>query len=207
MRAECGRPARIAETASASTPIRGRACLAGLAGRTATRVDVGSDRPAGTGVFRGYVDDLVIADEGAAYAGTNLALTATASGSAPCVAAETPQKAVDGVIAGNSKWCSGAAGPSLQVDLGAAHTVRRFVVKHAATGGESLDWNTHAYTIQVSGDGGTWTTLVTVTGNTDGVTTHAVNATPATRGCPSGTRWPGSTSSRSTAPEPAAPGG
>jgi lysophospholipase L1-like esterase len=156
-----------------------RVSLAGLAGRTVNRVDVGFDRPTGTGVFRGYVDDLLIADEGGAYPGANLALNATASGSAACVAAETPPKAVDGVIAGNSKWCSGAAGPALQVDLGAAHTVRRFVVKHAAAGGEALDYDTHAYTIQVSTDGSTWTTLVTVTGNTDAVTTHTVAATTA----------------------------
>ncbi|MEV0570075.1 GDSL-type esterase/lipase family protein [Dactylosporangium sp. NPDC050588] len=151
-----------------------RVSLGGLAGRTITRVDVGFDRPTGTGPFRGYVDDIAITDEGGAYPGVNLARGATVTGSAACVAAEAPAKAVDGVITGNSKWCSGAAGATLQADLGAARTVRRFVVRHAASGGESPALNTRAFTIQVSTDGATWTTPVTVTANTDGVTSHPV---------------------------------
>jgi hypothetical protein len=83
------------------------------------------------------------------------------------------------VVSGNSKWCSGVAGATLQVDLGATHTVRRFVVRHAATGGEQQAWNTRAFTIQVSADAATWATLVNVTANTDGVTTHPVNPTTA----------------------------
>ncbi|MEV4136514.1 GDSL-type esterase/lipase family protein [Dactylosporangium sp. NPDC049742] len=151
-----------------------RVSLGGLAGRTITRVDVGFDRPTGTGPFRGYVDDIAITDEGGAYPGVNLARGATVTGSAACVAAEAPAKAVDGVITGNSKWCSGAAGATLQADLGAARTVRRFVVRHASSGGESPALNTRAFTIQVSTDGATWTTPVTVTANTDGVTSHPV---------------------------------
>ncbi|MFF5230326.1 GDSL-type esterase/lipase family protein [Dactylosporangium sp. NPDC000521] len=151
-----------------------RVNLGGLAGRTITRVDVGFDRPTGTGAFRGYVDDIAITDEGGAHPGVNLARGATVTGSAACVAAEAPAKALDGVITGNSKWCSGAAGATLQADLGAARTVRRFVVRHASSGGESQALNTRAFTIQVSTDGATWTTAVTVTANTDGVTSHRV---------------------------------
>ncbi|GAA1507232.1 hypothetical protein GCM10009827_021690 [Dactylosporangium maewongense] len=151
-----------------------RVSLGGLAGRTITRVDVGFDRPTGTGPFRGYVDDIAITDEGGADPGVNLARGATVTGSAACVAAEAQAKAVDGVITGNSKWCSGAAGATLQADLGAARTVRRFVVRHASSGGEPQALNTRAFTIQVSTDGATWTTAVTVTANTDGVTSHRV---------------------------------
>ncbi|MGI5239516.1 galactose-binding domain-containing protein [Dactylosporangium sp. CA-139066] len=42
-----------------------------------------------------------------------------------------------------------------------------------------MAYNTRAFTIQVSTDGTAWTTAVTVTANTDGVTTHAIAATTA----------------------------
>jgi hypothetical protein len=141
-----------------------RVSLAGLAGRTISRVDVGFDRPAGTGPFRGYVDDLSLADEGGSYPGADLAVNRPVTGSAPCVTAEAPAKAVDGLVLCNAKWCSGVAG---------------FVLRHASAGGETLAWNTRAYTIKVSVDAVTWTTLVTVTGNADGVSTHAVAPTAA----------------------------
>jgi lysophospholipase L1-like esterase len=153
--------------------------VAGLAGKTISRVDVGFDRPTGTGPFRGYVDDLSVADEGGAYSGVDLALNRPVTGSAACAGAEAPAKAVDGLVLGNAKWCSGVAGAVLQVDLGASRTIRRFVLRHASAGGETLAWNTRAYTIRVSPDAVTWTTLVTVTGNADGVTTHVVTPTAA----------------------------
>jgi len=156
-----------------------RVSLAAMAGRIINRIDVGFDRPAGTGGFRGYVDDVLISDEGGAYPGTNLALDAPTTGSAACVTAEAPAKATDGVIAGNSKWCSHTANATLQVDLGATHTVRRFVVSHAASGGEQQAWNTRGFIIQVSMDGTAWVTLVDVSANTDSVTTSPVNATSA----------------------------
>ncbi|MGI5239517.1 discoidin domain-containing protein [Dactylosporangium sp. CA-139066] len=112
-----------------------RVSLAGLAGKTVARIDLGFDRPTGTGAFRGYLDDLTIGDESGSYPGANLARGAAVTGSSPCVAAESPALAADGVVTGNSKWCSGVAGASLQLDLGAARTVRRFVVRHAAAGG------------------------------------------------------------------------
>ncbi|WP_305783637.1 GH92 family glycosyl hydrolase [Symbioplanes lichenis] len=96
--------------------------------------------------------------------GANLALGRTVSGSASCAATEAPAKAVDGAIAGNSKFCSAATPPQLQVDLGSARTVSSFVVKHAGLGGEPTGWNTGAYTIATSTDGTTWSTAVTVTG-------------------------------------------
>ncbi|WP_433219648.1 GDSL-type esterase/lipase family protein [Dactylosporangium sp. CS-047395] len=153
-----------------------RVNLGGLAGRTVARIDVGFDRPTGTGPFRGYVDDIAIADEGGAYPGVNLALGAPVTGSAPCVAAESPAKVTDGVVTGNSKFCSGTANASLQIDLGATRTVRRFVVRHAAAGGEQAGYNTRAFTIATSTDGTTWSTAATATANADGVTTHAIAA-------------------------------
>lgn len=156
-----------------------RVGLAGLAGRTVSRLDVGFDRPASTGAFRGYVDDIAISDEGGAFAGVNLALGALTTGTAACATAESANKATDGVVAGNSKWCSGVTNPYLQVDLGAVRTLHRLVVRHASAGGETQAWNTRDYTISVSADAVTWTTLVTINGNADGVTTHTVAATTA----------------------------
>ncbi len=156
-----------------------RVPLGALAGRTVTRVDVGFDRPTGTGPFRGYVDDIAVTDEGGAYPGANLTRGAVVTGAAACVPAEAAAKAVDGVVTGNSKWCSGAAGATLQADLGAPRTVRRFVVRHAAAGGEAQALNTRAFTIQVSTDATTWTTAVTVTANSDGVTSHRVGPVTA----------------------------
>ncbi len=156
-----------------------RVSLAPLAGRTISRIDVGFDRPTGTGTFRGYVDDLTISDEGGAYPGANLALHAASTGSAPCATTESADKAVDGVIAGNSKWCSGVGAATLQVDLGAPATIRRFVIRHAAAGGETPVWNTRGFTIAVSSDGTAWTTVVSVSANADGVTTNTVPATSA----------------------------
>ncbi|BCJ55813.1 alpha-1,2-mannosidase [Actinoplanes sp. NBRC 14428] len=95
--------------------------------------------------------------------GANLAAGRTATGTASCNSAESPAKAVDGAIAGNSKFCSASA-PQLQVDLGSARTVSSFVVKHAGLGGEPTNWNTGAYTISTSTDGSSWSAAVTVTG-------------------------------------------
>ena len=69
-----------------------RVNLGALAGRTVTRVDVGFDRPTGTGPFRGYVDDIAVTDEGGAYPGTNLTRGATVTGSAACAATEAPAR-------------------------------------------------------------------------------------------------------------------
>jgi hypothetical protein len=52
----------------------------------------------------------------------------------------------------------------LQVDLGAAPPVKRFVVKHASAGGESEDADTRAFNIQISTDGKAFTTVETYSG-------------------------------------------
>jgi lysyl endopeptidase len=113
--------------------------------------------------------------------GGNLALNRPATGSTPCNGDETPAKAVNGSVGGGNsdKFCSLAATKFLQVDLGSVRTVGRFVVKHAGEGGESTTFNTRAYTIQVSTDGASFSTVVSVTANTANTSTHAVSPVSA----------------------------
>jgi hypothetical protein len=111
---------------------------------------------------------------------TNLALNRpTKSKQAPCVAAESGAKAVDGLAAkGTDKWCSGdGATKQLEVDLGANKALKRLVVKHAGAGGEAAGFNTKNFTLETSTGGGVWTTAATVTNNTASTTTTAVNVT------------------------------
>jgi PKD repeat protein len=113
--------------------------------------------------------------------GTNLALGKPATGSTPCNANETAAKAFNGSVSGgnNDKWCTNATPKLLQVDLGSTVTVGRFVVKHAGAGGESATFNTRAFNLQVSQDGTTFTTVVPVTDNTAGASTHTITPRPA----------------------------
>ena len=112
---------------------------------------------------------------------TDLALNKTASGTTPCNSNEIPAHAVNGSVSGGTsdKFCSLVSPAWLQVDLGATHSVTGFEVDHASAGGESASYNTKAYTIQLSTDGTSWTTPVTVTNNSAGVTTHTIAATTA----------------------------
>lgn len=111
----------------------------------------------------------------------NLALNKPATGSAACGASEGPAKAVNGSVSGGNadKFCSLTQPSWLQVDLGSTQTVRSFTVRHAGAGGESASWNTRAFTLQLSSDGSTWTTPVTVSDNTANTSTHAITATSA----------------------------
>ncbi|MEU8965640.1 GH92 family glycosyl hydrolase [Streptomyces sp. NPDC048491] len=111
--------------------------------------------------------------------GTDLSLGKQVTGSASCATAESADKAVDGSLANNSKWCSSAANPSIQVDLAAVRDVSSFVVKHAGLGGENTGWNTGAFQIQTSTDGTAWTTAATVTGSRASRTYHPVSVRPA----------------------------
>ncbi|AGZ44274.1 GH92 family glycosyl hydrolase [Actinoplanes friuliensis] len=111
--------------------------------------------------------------------GANLAQGRTVTGSTACGSAEAPAKAVDGVLTGNSKWCSSTAPRQLQVDLGSARTVSSFVVKHAGLAGESTNWNTGAFTIATSTDGTTWSNAVTVTGSKSSRTYNPIAARTA----------------------------
>jgi predicted alpha-1,2-mannosidase len=111
--------------------------------------------------------------------GTNLAANRPATGSAACAATEAPARAVDGSLAGNSKWCSTAAPMTLTVDLGSAQSVSRFVVKHAGLGGESTGFNSAAFTIATSVDGVTFSTAATMSGARASRTFHQVTARTA----------------------------
>ena len=96
----------------------------------------------------------------------NLALGRPATGSIPCGEDQGPEKAVNGSVAGGEadRWCSDDRPLFLQVDLGAARPVTRFVVKHASAGGEDEDSDTREFNIQVSGEGKTFTTVETSSG-------------------------------------------
>lgn len=96
----------------------------------------------------------------------NLALNRPATGSPPCSPDEGPEKAFNGSVSGgdSDKWCTEEWDRFLQVDLGSAVKVKRFVVKHASAGGESDEFDTREFNIQVSKDGKMFTTAVTVAG-------------------------------------------
>jgi predicted alpha-1,2-mannosidase len=104
--------------------------------------------------------------------GTNLALNKPATGSAFCSTSESADKAFDGALASNSKWCSLTTPEYLQVDLGSTQPVGTFVVKHAGLGTENTGWNTGAFTISTSVDGSTWSQAASVTGSRSSRTTH-----------------------------------
>jgi F5/8 type C domain-containing protein len=99
-------------------------------------------------------------------ASVNLALNRPAKSSEPCSPDEGPEKAFNGSVSGggSDKWCSDHPDRFLQVDLGKAVEVKRFVVKHASAGGESEEWDTRDFNIQVSGDGKRFATVITATG-------------------------------------------
>ena len=110
----------------------------------------------------------------------NLALNQPATADSQCAATESAAKAVNGSVSGGNadKWCSLGTDKWLEVDLGSSRTLSSFVVKHAAAGGESADWNTRAFTIAVrSATTEPWQTVVTVSANTAGTTTHPVTTT------------------------------
>ena len=113
-------------------------------------------------------------------ANMNLALGGAASGSAGCTAAQGVQRAFDGSSGLDSKWCSGGlGGQTLGVDLASTRYVVGFRVRHAGSGGENASWNTRDFTIETSADGQVFTPQVTVTGNTENVTTHMIPAVNA----------------------------
>jgi hypothetical protein len=110
----------------------------------------------------------------------NLALGRAATGSSSCTSNETPAKAVNGSVSGglSDKFCTKVSGTRyLRVDLGTSRSVNTFVVKHAGAGGESAALNTRNYRVETrTGTSGSWSTAVTVTGNTANVTTSTITA-------------------------------
>ncbi|MEU3749332.1 MULTISPECIES: endo-beta-N-acetylglucosaminidase [Streptomyces] len=111
---------------------------------------------------------------------TNLALNRPATASGQCSSTETAAKAVNGSVSGGNsdKWCTLTTAKWLEVDLGSSRSLTGFVVKHAQAGGESANWNSRDFTVQVRNTtSDPWTTAATVTGNTAGTTTHPVSLT------------------------------
>jgi len=111
----------------------------------------------------------------------DLALHKTAMANGSCTSSETPDKAVDGSLINNSKWCAGSSNGQywLKIDLGANYSIASFTIFHAGAGGESTGYNTRDFTIQVSSDNANWTTVVNVTGNTASITYHPIAPTAA----------------------------
>jgi hypothetical protein len=111
---------------------------------------------------------------------TNVARGKAATSLNTCAASEGPGLAVDGST--TTKWCGFVSGGNtwMRVDLGGNYNVSSFTVKHAGAGGENTAWNTKDFQIQTSSDGSTFSTAVTVTGNTSSTTTHSI-ATRTTR--------------------------
>jgi Ricin-type beta-trefoil lectin domain-like/F5/8 type C domain/PQQ-like domain len=109
----------------------------------------------------------------------NLALGKQAVGSDPCAMTEGGEKAVNGTVNGGNpdKFCSKQGGGlNLMVDLGGSYSVNSFTIRHAGAGGEAAALDTKDFNIQLSADLMSWTTVVTVTGNTQDVTTHPITA-------------------------------
>jgi hypothetical protein len=109
--------------------------------------------------------------------GTNAVLNKTATSNAYW-GTESPDKAVDGLVTNNSKWCTDVnpGAQWLQVDIGQVCTMNRWVVKHAAAGGESATLNTKDFKLQKSSDGSTWVDVDAVTGNTANITDRNVTS-------------------------------
>jgi hypothetical protein len=111
----------------------------------------------------------------------NLALGKPATSDSNCSTSEKAARAVNGTTTNGNldKWCSQGATKWLQVDTGTTQSINKVVLQHAGTGGENTAWNTRDFTVQASGDGSSWTTVATVTGNTASTTTHNFTATQA----------------------------
>ncbi|MEV4134880.1 ThuA domain-containing protein [Dactylosporangium sp. NPDC049742] len=163
----------------------------GNTGGYGTFVDVTTTLTAGSGalflVFVGTgtgglfdVDDFALTG-GSTPPATNLALNKTATADSQCAATEGPAKAVNGTVNGGNadKWCSLGASKWWRVDLGAAVSVSRVVIRHAGAGGENTAFNTRDFDLQTSTDGTTWTTVAQVRGNTANVTTTTFTPTSA----------------------------
>lgn len=109
----------------------------------------------------------------------NLALNKPTTASGVCASGEEATKATDGNA--NTKWCAlGNNGQhTLTINLQLTAGITGFTVSHAESGGEAPNYNTRDFSIQLSPNGNTWTTVVTVTGNTAAQTTHSITATNA----------------------------
>lgn len=99
----------------------------------------------------------------------NVALGKTATATDANSSGEGASNAVDGTT--TTHWASTSSGPRwLTVDLGVSKTIKKWIVRNAAAGGETPSFNTRDYKLQVSSNGTTFTNVDTVTSNTSAVT-------------------------------------
>ncbi|HTV24032.1 MAG TPA: GH92 family glycosyl hydrolase, partial [Polyangiaceae bacterium] len=113
---------------------------------------------------------------------TNLAPLGTATASGECNPSENAQQAINGSWTGGTgdKWCDNSSSEKQwQLDLGSARSIERVVVHHAEDGGEPAEWNTQAFSLDVSTDGTDFTRVALVTDNSAPVTTHTFPAVTA----------------------------
>jgi predicted alpha-1,2-mannosidase len=97
----------------------------------------------------------------------DLARGVTATANATCASGQEANKAVDGVA--TTKWCGTTTGRQgwLQLDLGQARTIDRWIADHAGSGGDSTTLNTRDFRLQSGASAnGPWVDRDTVTGNT-----------------------------------------
>ncbi len=122
-------------------------------------------------------DKLITVSKKAAKEMENIATTgtATASGNVP---GETSQMAIDD--SADTKWCATGDLPhSLTVDLGEVKKISKFIIKHAEAGGESADFNTQKYHIEMSKDGKEWKEVVNIKNNTAAESENLIKPTRA----------------------------
>ena len=112
----------------------------------------------------------------------NLALGKPTQASSICNDRESADKAANGTWNGGlaDKWCDNESEEKWwTVDLGVNGKVDRFEIYHAGAGGETSDWNTRSFAIDVGPDGSTWSEVVSVVGNKDDVTKHSIDPVDA----------------------------
>lgn len=108
----------------------------------------------------------------------NLALNTETEASAYVNENEAPPFAVDGDY--TKKWCATGTPPhTLTIDLGDVKTIGQVSIAHAEKGNESPDMNTQKYKIEVSTDGKTFTEIVNITRNKDGMSVDTFKAVEA----------------------------
>ncbi|MCG8582977.1 MAG: discoidin domain-containing protein, partial [Bacteroidales bacterium] len=91
---------------------------------------------------------------------------------------ENPEKAVDGIVDNNSKWCTKTGHNTknwLIVDLGDFYEVDTFVIQHSAAGGEHQSWNTRDYDILTSLDETNWKLQVDISDNSQSITRNVID--------------------------------
>ncbi len=84
--------------------------------------------------------------------GANVARAAIATADSMYNPASAPAKAIDGIVAANSKWTSTSTSSThwLRLDLGAEYPLSGMIVYHAGAGGEPAYFNTEIFQLQTA---------------------------------------------------------